>query len=421
MAQRPLDVLILGAGLAGLALAAGLRRLAMRVTLLEKHPIEDDAGAGLLLTGNGLRALERIAAIGAGPEAGASLAARVRGAGRLVPGVRYADAAGRPLFRLAIPTAWPLFLSLRHARLREILLAEAEPVVPRIDVAAGVGHAAAAIAGALAAGGASGDWDLVIGADGVHSDARRALFGGPDPAPIGDYHGWRFLLPDGPSLAEPVQMLGNGRTLLLHPLPDGAVYCGAGPVAPAARVVSGAPGAPDAPDGSDGSRVAGRANAAFSASGSTDRAGWEQLLEAFEGFGGEARAVLDRVDDSTRLIATRYWEVAPARWRSGNRLLIGDAAHGCAPTLAQGAAMAFEDAAVLCEELAGRGDPMGALDRYEARRWGRVAAVQRASRERMAANRPMDAHALAVRDQVLRRFGRQQLEAAWRPLMETMP
>lgn len=387
MVERSLEVLIVGAGLAGLALAAGLRRLACRVTLLEKHPIVDDAGAGLLLTGNGLRALERIAAFGGGASgAGESLGERVRAAGRFVSSVGYTDATGRPLFHFEIPESWPPFLSLQHARLREILLAEASPIVPCIGIeGASGGHPP------------SGGWDLVIGADGVHSDVRRALFGGPDPTPIGDYHGWRFVLPEGPALAEPVQMLGNGRTLLLHPLPDGAVYCGAGPVDPI---------------GSAGRDASGGLNP------SGDRA---SLLAAFADFGGPAPAVLERIDDSTRLIATRYWEVALPRWRAGNRLLIGDAAHASAPTLAQGAAMAFEDAAVLCEELAGSGDLAQALDRYETRRWGRVVAVQRASRERMAANRPMDAHGLAVRDQVLRRFGRQQLEAAWRPWMETLP
>ncbi len=379
--QRSLEVLIVGAGLAGLALCVGLRRsqrVAARVTLVELAAGPDDAGAGLLLTGNGLRVLD-----------GFGLGAQVRAVGRRVEALRFADASGAELFRLPIPTAWPEFVSVHRARLRRTLLEAALPVVPRFGVhVARIAPTERAVDVVLSDGDQR-SFDLVVGADGLHSAVRAAMPGAPVAAPIGEFRGWRCVVPGPFDLSEPVYLLGNGRTLLLHPLAGGDVYCGAGPVA--------------------GSAIPG---------GGSER---EQLLAAFEGFGGVARAVLAAVADSTRLIPTLYWEVALEHWCAGRCVLVGDAAHASAPTLAQGASMAFEDAAVLCEELARDGAVPAALERYEARRRPRVTAVQRESRARMDANRPVAARQHAVRDQVLRRFGRQQLHAAWGPLMDTIP
>jgi 2-polyprenyl-6-methoxyphenol hydroxylase-like FAD-dependent oxidoreductase len=63
-------------------------------------------------------------------------------------------------------------------------------------------------------------------------------------------------------------------------------------------------------------------------------------------------------------------------WNRGRVVLIGDAAHTCPPTIAQGAAMALEDAAVLADVLlaADRLD-QGAFDAFTARRYDRVKTV----------------------------------------------
>jgi salicylate hydroxylase len=70
-----------------------------------------------------------------------------------------------------------------------------------------------------------------------------------------------------------------------------------------------------------------------------------------------------------------------ARWGKGAVTLLGDAAHPMLPYLAQGAAMAIEDAAVLAQRLAdARDDPAGAMRRYERQRRERTARAQRAAR-----------------------------------------
>jgi salicylate hydroxylase len=76
------------------------------------------------------------------------------------------------------------------------------------------------------------------------------------------------------------------------------------------------------------------------------------------------------------------FDAAPlAYWGKGAMTLLGDAAHPMLPYLAQGAAMAIEDAVVLAQRLAEmRADPAGAMRRYEAERRPRTARAQRAAR-----------------------------------------
>jgi len=88
------------------------------------------------------------------------------------------------------------------------------------------------------------------------------------------------------------------------------------------------------------------------------------------------------------LAAPQHWQKwalydrAPlARWGKGAVTLLGDAAHPMLPYLAQGAAMAIEDAAVLAQRLADtRSDPAAAMRRYERQRRARTARAQRAAR-----------------------------------------
>lgn len=369
--------LVVGAGLAGPAITRGLRALGVDVDLIEQRT-DAEAGAGLLLTGNALVALD---ALGVG--------AAVRDAGRAVHAVRYADAANDTLFRLAIPRAWPTFVSIHRAALRRALVESPEPVAVRTGVALDRVETRDASVGVRFASGDEADYDLVVGADGVHSRVREALFGGGAPAPIPGYAGWRCVVSSEVAIDEPTYLLGDGRTLLLHPLAGGDLYVGAGPID--AREI---PAAGD------------------------DLA---KLRAAFAAFSGPAARVLAALRADVRVVPTRYWEIAPAAWRRGRCVLIGDAAHACAPTLAQGAALAFEDAAVLCDQLSRTNDVEAALARFESLRRPRATAVQRESRARMEANRAQDPRALRVRDRVLRAVGAERLLAAWAPLVEGCP
>jgi FAD-dependent urate hydroxylase len=370
--------LIVGAGLGGLAVALRLRALGIAVDVVERRPGAEAHGAGILLTGNALRMLRQLGVAHAVLERG--LRVRV---------VRFTDDAGGELFHIDCARGgWPEFVSIRRDALQQLLLSALAPLAPRwATTALAIEEHASDVEVAFSDGG-SGRYGLVVAADGVHSQLRAQLFGAAPAQPIAGFHGWRFVAPCPPDLPHPQYMLGNGRTLLLHPLPGSEVYCGAGPV-----------GAPAQGGGSE----------------------LERMREAFEGFGGPAAHVLSRLDDGAALIPTSYFHVEQRPWHRGRCVLIGDAAHACAPTLAQGGAMAFEDAVVLGESLRNGRDLEAALHAFERRRAPRVLEVQAASLSRMAVNRPGDARGVAVRNALLRKIGAAQLLGAWSPLMERSP
>ena len=105
------------------------------------------------------------------------------------------------------------------------------------------------------------------------------------------------------------------------------------------------------------------------------------LREAFEAFHPEARAVIDAAPDVHKrpLVDRDPLE----RWVDGKVALLGDACHPMTPYMAQGAAMAIEDGAILARCLAGidRDGVETALCRYEATRKERTAKMQVTSRQ----------------------------------------
>jgi salicylate hydroxylase len=119
--------------------------------------------------------------------------------------------------------------------------------------------------------------------------------------------------------------------------------------------------------------------------GGAARHGWNQpghkatLLASFERWTEDARSLLERPE------GVRFWSLYRLsrlkRWGEGPVTLLGDAAHPVLPYLAQGAALAIEDAVILAACLAeGSSDPAAAFRRYEQLRKPRSARVQRASR-----------------------------------------
>jgi 2-polyprenyl-6-methoxyphenol hydroxylase-like FAD-dependent oxidoreductase len=107
-------------------------------------------------------------------------------------------------------------------------------------------------------------------------------------------------------------------------------------------------------------------------------------------------------------------EVSLPRWSRGLTLLIGDAAHATSPNMAEGAAMAVEDALVLADCLAAAGTIASALAAFEARRRPRTEWV-RAQTHRRDRSRHLPG---PVRDVVLGRFGMKVFQANYRPLRD---
>jgi FAD-dependent urate hydroxylase len=176
-------------------------------------------------------------------------------------------------------------------------------------------------------------------------------------------------------------MLGRGRAFLLVPLGEGRLYCYADV---------------NAREGRDPTAGA-----------------FHRFVELFGDFGAPAADVLGRLSPTDARYFSAIEEVAPRPWVKGRVVVIGDAAHATSPNMAQGAAMAMEDALVLAEVLAS-GQPVATcLTVYEARRAPRVRWVQEQTHRRdRTRNLPP-----ALRNAVLRVAGRRIFKANHRPLL----
>jgi len=191
--------------------------------------------------------------------------------------------------------------------------------------------------------GSTSSYELVVGADGVHSTIRRLAFGGP-PARYVGHACWRFIAGGFPDITDWTVMLGRGRTFLTVALGDGVVYC-------YADVNTGDPAAVDGED-------------------------WREL------FGGFADPVPRLLDEAAEAYFAPLEEVVARVWTARRIVLVGDAAHASSPNMAQGAALAVEDALVLAELLTVDEPVEQSLAGYEQRRRARVGFVQEQTHRR---------------------------------------
>jgi FAD-dependent urate hydroxylase len=227
-----------------------------------------------------------------------------------------------------------------------------------------------------------GDYDLVIGADGIHSQVRRRLFRGADAVrPVGQV-AWRFVTTCPPEVTTWTVLLGSGVAFLAVPIGHSRVYCYC-----------------DAP--ADGiPRISGDDAVA-------------RLAEVLRGFGHPVPAILESLGPDHAVHVAPIEEVMLDQWSQGSVLLIGDAAHATSPNMAEGAAMALEDGLVLTECLAAGDGIAQTIVRFQVRRQPRTRWVLTQTHRRDRTRRLPS----AVRNLVLRRWGRKIVHANYRPLL----
>ncbi len=342
--------LIAGAGIGGLATALALARQGARVTVFEARDQPGEAGAGLQLSANAVKALrflgleEAVAARATRPEA---VELRLPGSGRLVSrvalGKTHETRFGAPYFHI------------HRADLYEVL-AEAADAHAGIQVMTGarvvkVAHGKGAVAVELE-GGATTDGDLLIGADGVRSTVREGVAGKDEPVFTGMV-AWRACVPIEPG-DQPPQVatvwMGRGRHLVTYPLTH--------------RGVMNLIGVVEKSDWREES---------WSAEGAAD-----EMRAEFGGWHKSVDMWLSRLE--TPLRWALYERHPLSVWSAGRVALMGDACHAMPPFLAQGAAMALEDAVVLARRIAAMPDDLTrALREYGEARHERTAKVQAAS------------------------------------------
>jgi FAD-dependent urate hydroxylase len=367
-------VLIVGGGIAGLALARTLARIGDRPELIERQPVWRPAGTGMYLPGNATRALRAL-----------GLGAQVASRSVEIPRQRFCDHRGRLLREVDVAALWSPVgpcLAIHRADLHELLLEAAGDVPIRVGRAVDRITQRNGTVSVECRDGAGGDYDLVVGADGIHSAVRRLMFGSTAvPRAVGQV-GWRFVAARPPEVTTWSVMLGRRTAFLTIPIGDDRVYC-------YCDVVS----SQDAGGGDD-----------YPA---------EVFTQLFSAFADPAATLLDALDPADAIHVSTIEEVALDSWVRDRVVLIGDAAHAMSPNMAQGAAMALEDALVLADCLRDiRAIPV-ALATFEARRRPRTDWV-RAQTHRRDHTRYLPP---AARDSILRAFGRRILYANYRPLL----
>jgi 2-polyprenyl-6-methoxyphenol hydroxylase-like FAD-dependent oxidoreductase len=365
-------ILIVGAGIAGLALARALRQRRIPAEIVEREGEGGQDGTGLFLPANGVRALRRL-----------GLDEAVLSRGCRIPQQRVLDHRGRMLLEIDLHEIWGATDPCVAVHRRELhaLLRDAADAPIRFGTTVESVDTGALSTRVRLSDGSAGDYDVLVGADGIHSSVRRLVFDGAGPRHVGQVS-WRMVVEGGPAITTWTVMLARGRAVLAVPMGQGRLYC---------YLDLSSPQREDPTDGVS-----------------------HRLIELFGDFHEPVPGILRRLSLARPPYFAPIDEVTPQSWVKGPVVLIGDAAHATSPNMAQGAAMAMEDALILAEVLAS-GHPVAAcLTAFEARRTPRVRWVREQThrRDRTRNLPPM------IRDCVLRIAGKHIFKANNRPLVK---
>jgi salicylate hydroxylase len=354
--SEPLPILITGAGIGGLSAALALIRRGFRVRLIEQARELVEVGAGVQISANGAHALFSL-----GLEAALE---RV-----------WCEPVGKEIRLWSTGETWKLFdlgavsrerygapyFMIHRADLHRILL-EAVTVASPDCIALGMRAVGFEqddrTVTLLCEDGMRVQGAALIGADGVHSRIRNALFG-EMPARFTGLLAWRGLVPM-ERLPERLRRLvgtnwvGPGGHVVHYPVRSGTLLNFVG--------------------------TAERSD--WQVESWTERGTTEEALNDFKGWNADVETIIRNIG------APFKWALLGreplAQWTKGRVTLLGDAAHPTLPMMAQGANMAIEDGVVLARSLAAHDDVATALKAYEDARRDRTSRLVRAANDNAA-------------------------------------
>ena len=361
------EVIVIGAGVAGLAAARALAQRGARVMILEQAAALEDVGAGIQISPNGARVLDALGQGAALARSGQRSSAVVLRDGRY----------NTQVLRLSLPQTGPGFHLLHRADLVGLLRLDD----PRVDFRFSTAVRTVAPDGpqprVTLADGTALSADMILGADGLHSVLRPVIQ--PDAPPEPFFTGqvaWRALIPgrqDDP--AEAQVFMGPGRHLVSYPLRGGRLR----------------------------NIVAVEERDAWAQEGWNHADDPQNLHRAFASFGGPVPDWLAQVDKVWLWGLFRH--PVASHWHRGHAVLLGDAAHPTLPFMAQGANLALEDAYVLARTLEDAPDIPTGLAAYQQTRRARVERVVQAA-NRNARNYHLRPPLAQIAHLVLRLSGR---------------
>ncbi len=344
-----MKLLIAGGGIGGLTLALAARHFGLDVLVLEQAEAPGEIGAGLQLSPNAMHVMaalgleDAIAACGFAPDA---IEMRDGLTGRTIFSI--------PLGQAAVARWGAPYLHIHRADLVDVLRARLPDTSVKYGARiAGFSETADDVTVRLASGEAVRG-DVLAGADGIHSIVREQMLG-PDAPRFTGNAAWRGVVP--------MSVLGD-----LAPPPTACAWVGPGRHAVTYRLRGGTL-----------ANFVGVVETNEVSSEAWDSEGAK--AEAIRDFAGWHPAIVKLIASCDKL---NRWSLfdrpALSRWHSARAVLLGDACHPMLPFLAQGAAMAIEDAWVLARCLSEAVSPDRALETFERRRLLRTVRVQGAAR-----------------------------------------
>lgn len=337
MAQQ---IIVIGAGIAGLATAAALQQRGHSVTIVEERT-DTSSGAGISIWPNALAALDEI-----------GLGDAVRAAGGRITGgaVRWRTGSWlrRPTAQRIVTALGEPLVVVQRAALRDILAGALRPGTLRTGVAATAVCERADRVVVELADCSSVQADAVIGADGTRSVLARQL-NGPLPDRYAGYTAWRGVADIALSAELAGETLGAGLEVGHVPLGADRTYWFATERRP--------PG-----QGGAAAEELAYLRARFS--------GWAQPVPEILATTAESSLLRNDIVD----------RAAARHWARGRMVLVGDAAHPMRPHLGQGGCQALEDAAILAELFDRGPGPAQSFAAFEEFRKPRVRALVRESR-----------------------------------------
>lgn len=365
-----LRVGVVGGGIGGLHAAAVLIAAGARVEVFEQAGSLGEVGAGIQLSPNATRLLWRL-------DLRAALEAVAVRPSALVQR-RWQD--GAELSRLDLADVEEMFgapyLHVHRADLIDVL----RSAVPRSAVRIGervVGVSPAPDAAEITtADGAQHTYDVVIGADGIHSMVRRAVVEHPTPPRFSGHVAYRALIPgvvaaELGAAVDATNWMGPGGHLVHYFVRARTMF-----------------------------NIVAVTTSDWEVESWNEPGDADELRRAFADWAPVLCRLLDRVTHTHRW-ALFDRDPLPA-WTRGRLVLLGDACHPMLPYVAQGGAQAIEDGAAMCAALrAGSRDIDDALRTYEMARLQRTASIQAAARRNAVSFHLADGDEQAARDRSL--------------------